>query len=113
MVTHKDWISTDADGVHKYLLWDDTEDKVSTMLEGNVQDNIEYVKRMKNDGDNGFTVLPNGKRGDLRCVADIPAIMIDTWSQETGLDLWKPRNVRILMELCNVYTAFRTVDRRI
>lgn len=67
---------------------------------------IEAVKQDRNNLDNGFSVSRN-----YRKIGSLPAIIIEQWLREKGINLLAPENEKHLRAALNEMNAFRTVDK--
>lgn len=90
-------------------LWRDTEEGADILTVQDVGAYLDRNKAMANHND-GYT-----PSRDMRRVADIPAIVIEKWLREEGLDVWNPEhNDRLARKLNDPdYAWLRTAPGRV
>lgn len=71
-----------------------------------VESVIEDVQHFKNNADNGFS-----KGRTWRKIGSLPAIIIEQYLREKGIDLMQPENIHHVKRLLNDMNKFRTVDK--
>jgi hypothetical protein len=71
-----------------------------------VESVIEEVARYKNASRNGFS-----QGGTWRKIGSLPAIIIEQWLREKGIDLMDPANIKYVKQALNEMSKFRTVDK--
>lgn len=71
-----------------------------------VESVIENVAFERNEMRNGFT-----KQGQFRKIGSLPAIIIEQYLREKGIDLMDPANIKHVKKILNDMNKFRTVDK--